>query len=247
MKSLLSALVLVLLSVVASASDAFTQANEDYEAGRYDQAIEAYEKLLEEGPRVSVLNNLGSAHFRSEDYGRAILAFERALVLSPGDKGISANLKLAQDQAAVYPSENPQRSFLQSVGISRGTLAMVALVTSVLLPIGALLLMILGKRSAWVLSIVGLNVVILKLALQPMKHDEDPSLRGIVVAKMATVRLSPFEKAEDRGELASGREVTLGEYKNGYFWVDGSSGSLQGWVSEDEVARVVPRSDEPES
>lgn len=240
MKKLLSALVIQLLVVSANASDVFIQANEDYEAGRYGQAIEAYEELLEEGPRVSVLNNLGSAYFREGDLGRAILSFERALVLSPGDKGIGANLKLAQDQAAVYPSENPQRSFLQFVGVSRGTLAKVALVTSVLLPIGALLLMFLGKRSGWAMLIVVVNVALLKLALQPMKHDENPAMRGIVVAEMATVRLSPFETAEDRGKLASGREVVLGEMKNGYYWIDANNGATQGWVQANEVASVIP-------
>ena len=69
---------LLIMVVVARADDRFAKANEDYRTGHFREAAEQYETLLEnDGPRVSVLQNLGSAYHQLGENGRAILAFER--------------------------------------------------------------------------------------------------------------------------------------------------------------------------
>jgi hypothetical protein len=168
------------------------------------------------------------------------LAFERALLLSPGDPDLKANLKLAQEQAAVFPEEHLKGWRGVLAGISENTLAMVALAAVMVLPILALLQLKFRGRARWLALLVVLDLVVLRVALRPMKDRADESSRGIVLAKPAKVRLSPFERAEEKGTLSSGREVKLGELKNGYFWIDGAGGSTQGWVHDDDVARLIP-------
>ena len=87
-----------------------------------------------------------------------------------------------------------------------------------------------------------LSGVLVKMVLGPLKHKEESGPRGIILADPATVRLSPFEKADSRGPLSTGREVHLGRVENHFYWVEGTSGSLQGWVHEEEVAPVIPKS-----
>jgi hypothetical protein len=96
---------------------------------------------------VAVLQNLGSAYFRSGDEGRAILAFERALLLKPGDPDLKANLKLVRDQAAVFPPPPAEgwRSWLERP--SRKFWSGLALASALLLPVAAGLW--LGLRSRW--------------------------------------------------------------------------------------------------
>ncbi|MEP4078574.1 tetratricopeptide repeat protein [Haloferula sp.] len=240
MKWLVSILVLLLGASIVEAGEDFVQANQHYESGEYAQAAEVYEGLLEEGPRVSVLNNLGSAYFRLEEYGRAILAFERALILKPGDPDLVANLELAQEQAAVFPERGSVggRGFLSKV--SPNTLAVIALIAAVMLPLSALVRVRFKNGTRWAMVLLVLNIVVIRIALRPMKNRVDQESRGVVLAKPATVRLSPFETADSRATLSSGREVVLGESQKGYFWIEANEGATKGWVHGDEVARIIP-------
>ncbi|MGJ8633393.1 MAG: tetratricopeptide repeat protein [Luteolibacter sp.] len=231
-------LICLLFGSLANANDVFDQANASLEAGRYGEAIESYEKLLEEGARVSVLNNLGSAYFHKGDFGRAILAFERSLVLDPGNPHLKKNLEKAQEKAAAYPSDQKTNGFLDFAKISNDGMAKYYLFVALLLPVAAGLFWFSPKWGKLAFVILGINIALLKLAYQPNREKEDPNSRGIVVAKTATVRLSPFEKAEDKGQLPAGREVSLGKLQRGYYWVN--SPEIKGWLSENEVEPVIP-------
>lgn len=85
--------------LAATPDELFGAANSAYEAGDYDAAIAGYEKILAYGlhdPRVHY--NLGNAFFRSGRLGAAILHYERALKLDPGDLEARENLELARSQ-----------------------------------------------------------------------------------------------------------------------------------------------------
>jgi len=74
-----------------------TDADSSYVQGNYQKAIEQYNALLEDGYQsADVYYNLGNAYYRSEEITQAILAYERALLLSPGDADIRFNLQLAR-------------------------------------------------------------------------------------------------------------------------------------------------------
>ena len=77
---------------------AVTKADADsaYVQGNYQKAIELYSTLLKEGQSADIYYNLGNAYYRTEEITQAILAYERALLLSPGDADIRFNLQLAR-------------------------------------------------------------------------------------------------------------------------------------------------------
>lgn len=97
-KSLLLIAAALLLS--AQSADAITKQNADneYKKGNYQQAIKDYEELLKKGSCVSTYYNLGNAYYRTDNITRAILNYERALMLSPGDEDIRFNLQLARSK-----------------------------------------------------------------------------------------------------------------------------------------------------
>ncbi|MEA3286829.1 MAG: tetratricopeptide repeat protein [Candidatus Marinimicrobia bacterium] len=71
--------------------------NQYYEQGDFDQAIEAYETILKsDGATAALYYNLGNAYFNQKDYGKAILYFEKARILSPRDADILHNLKFSK-------------------------------------------------------------------------------------------------------------------------------------------------------
>ena len=68
-----------------------------YEEGDFADAIEAYRAILDRGFENGGLHyNLGNAHFKNGELGWAILAWERAAKLMPGDDDVEANLELAR-------------------------------------------------------------------------------------------------------------------------------------------------------
>ncbi len=241
-KAIASIFFLTAILAFGSASQAFQKANADYAAGSYPEAVQSYEKLLErDGARVSVLRNLGNAYFKMEKYGRAILSFERALVIKPRDPDLLANLKLAQDQAAVYPVRDDSfwTSFLARY--SARSWSMVALASAILLPLAALgWVFRKGKIRLWIAIFVVADLATLGLSFAGMDARSGERDRGIVIANSATVRISPFDKADTRGSLAEGREVSLGNKNNGYLWATSDDGSQEGWVAKDEVLPVIP-------
>lgn len=108
MKKLVLLLFLSLIQFTISANDIFEAANEKYQAGDFDAAIQQYEQLIAEGYLVAELHyNLGSAYFRKNDLTNAVLHFEKAAVLNPGDSNTEYNLELVKsklpDQFEVIP------------------------------------------------------------------------------------------------------------------------------------------------
>lgn len=93
--------VLAFVVVIPLSASAITKKNADdeYKKGNYVQAIRDYEELLKkEGPSVELYYNLGNAYYRVDNITRAVLNYERALMLSPGDDVIRFNLQMARSK-----------------------------------------------------------------------------------------------------------------------------------------------------
>src|SRR5215831_20923693 len=92
---------LVVTSSVFAQLDAdFTKANEEFAQGHFKEAIAAYEALVRAGHwNANLFYDLGNAYFRTRDFGRAILNYERALALDNHHPEATANLQIARDEA----------------------------------------------------------------------------------------------------------------------------------------------------
>ena len=75
------------------------QANQAYVNGEYSYAIELYESVIEqELESYALYYNLGNAYFKENKLGPAILYYERAFRLQPGDEDIRFNLEVARSR-----------------------------------------------------------------------------------------------------------------------------------------------------
>ena len=94
------ALSVMFVLIMPLSANAITKQNADdeYKKGNYQQAIKDYEELLRKGPSVELYYNLGNAYYRTDNITRAVLNYERALLLSPGDNDIRFNLQMARSK-----------------------------------------------------------------------------------------------------------------------------------------------------
>ncbi len=75
------------------------QADEAYAAGNYSEAARLYEQIIaEQGVASAVYYNLGNCYYKTSELGKAILNYERALLLNPGDTDARFNLELARSK-----------------------------------------------------------------------------------------------------------------------------------------------------
>lgn len=86
----------LLVPVTATAQEAlFNEGNRLYQEGDFRGAADRYAAVLEGGYESSALYyNLGNAHFRLGEMAEAVLNYERAARLDPGDEDVRANLTL---------------------------------------------------------------------------------------------------------------------------------------------------------
>lgn len=93
-------LLIMIMSVFSFAAHAVTKAEADsaYVRQNYTQAIKDYERLLSHGVSADLYYNLGNAYYRADNITHAVLNYERALILSPGDKDIRFNLQMARSK-----------------------------------------------------------------------------------------------------------------------------------------------------
>lgn len=93
-------LLLALMAWLPSDAGAITKANADsaYARQQYQQAIKDYEELLHDGVSAELYYNLGNAYYRTDNITRAVLNYERALLLAPGDGDIRFNLQMARSK-----------------------------------------------------------------------------------------------------------------------------------------------------
>lgn len=78
----------------------------------FASAIQIYESLLQQGEAPEIYYNLGNSYYKMDDIARAILNYERALLLSPGNADIRANLEIARSKAIDKVTPIPEIFFV---------------------------------------------------------------------------------------------------------------------------------------
>ncbi len=96
----LAVVLLLLLSTLTASAATVNKADADslYAAEHYQQAAHSYEALLKQGVSSDLYYNLGNCYYRMDDMTRAVLNYERALLLSPGDRDVRLNLQMARSK-----------------------------------------------------------------------------------------------------------------------------------------------------
>jgi tetratricopeptide (TPR) repeat protein len=219
----------------------FSAANKLYALGKFPDAANAYEKILQTGARSpALLFNYANAEFKSGHLGKAIAAYRRAAQLSPRDDEIRANLAFARGQvqgASIH--ESRWQSWADVLTLNEG-----ALLTAALFWLTLALLVARQIRPALVprlksatrifavLTILSASV----LGLQAAEHFSQAT--AVVIDTEATARSGPFDDAQKAFVAHDGAELSVLARHGDWVQVTDGAGGI-GWLSTKQV-EVLP-------
>ena len=238
----------MLQAAFTTPADAFRQAEAIYQQERYGEAIEIYESIRANGVEDGVLYyNLGNAYFKSGQLGFAILSYERARKLLPGDEDVRANLAFAGTlvSGGLEPPPLPLAigwvvDLYQRTG--PGLLAQV-LSLSFLIGGSAVTLLLLDRgpsfRTATLVVLAGSGLVALLAgaSLVAKVRAESNRIEAVVVTENAYVRSGPGESSPRLAEIHEGLKLRILGEREGFLQVSLANG-LTGWVPREQVERI---------
>ena len=249
-----SATVVLLMLLVLIPSSSFAQkslkalGDEAYGKGNYQQAINDYEQLLKQGVSADVYYNLGNAYYRSENITKAIINYERALLLSPGDEDIRFNLQLARSKTIdkITPESEMffvtwYRSLVNMTSVDGW--AYIALVS--LLAALCLALVYLFASKVWLRKIgffAGILMVVLFIVSNIFAYHQrrilDNRTSAIVIAPSVNVKTTPEAAAKDAFLIHEGTKVEItDDSMNDWKCIHLANGK-EGWVSTKVLERI---------
>ena len=88
--------IMFFITLTANAASMKEKADSAYAAENYTEAIEIYNDILKEGTSADIYYNLGNSYYKTDEIAKAILNYERAILLRPWDSDIQHNLNLAR-------------------------------------------------------------------------------------------------------------------------------------------------------
>ena len=185
----------------------------------YASAVELYEALLASGEAAEVYYNLGNSYYKLDDIARAILNYERALLLQPGNADIRANLEIARAKTVDRETPIPEvffvtwgRSLVNILGVDAWARLAIA---CFILCLGCFALFFVSgrvriKKMGFTGGIVLLIVVLIAhLAGVQQKRGLTRRNDAIVVTPSVTVRSTPSESGTSLFILHEGRKVEI--------------------------------------
>jgi len=252
----ISLLLLLLLTAFTRTAPAVTpeevtSANNDFESGRFIDAIASYQAMLDSTQLAKVSSpelwyNLGLAEEKSGDLPAATLSFRRALVLNPtltparnalaaalGTLGVPAVASSGGWREQIPARLHPK--FMIVGGSIVGWLGLFLLVFAVM-----------GKTRrtpliglALAIAVLGYGFAIEGGMIDPRRLAAD---EAVVTARNApALHVTPADSAATSGTLAPGSLITILS-RNGMWWYVTDGFGQTGWIFSTTVTPLLPNS-----
>ena len=242
--------VLMILMLMPLSANAITKQNADdeYAKGNYQQAIKDYQEILKAGVSSEIYYNLGNAYYRTDNITQALLAYERALQLSPGDNDIRFNLQYARSKTIDKITPETEmffvtwyNSLVNFTSVDRwANTAIVSIVMALLL-----ILVFLFAPQMWARKsgFYGSAVFLLLFAFANLfafqqKHEFETKQGAIVIAPTVNVKKTPAASGTDVFVIHEGTRVDITDRGmkqwRGIKLADGR----EGWLKTSQIEEI---------
>lgn len=226
-------------SLQAAEEPAFAKANQAYSEGRFQEAVDGYEGLVQSGRwHANLFYNLGNTWFRLGDHGKAILNYERALALDPHHPEATANLQLVRDESrALELRKNEIDRYVAMVTPTE--YSVVAAIAFWFILAGLVGLFFSKRRSVQVAMIAGGFLVGGASQFAYYTSEDGPRGRAlaIVTGKDVEARLATADSASSVLALPPGSEIKILSERGDWIYA-ALPNDLRGWLPAKSAARV---------
>jgi len=222
--------------------------NAAYNKADYTKAISFYQHFLNGNiESAQAYYNLGNCYFRTNEIGKAILYYEKAEKLTPGEPDVQYNLQLANQKITdKVTSDAPIFIYSDWKKMEdKFTEKQWALICIGLLCLGLLLFgiylsasgMLIRQLSFW----SGCIIIIFSLFTLYLAHQQYELLNShdtaIVMASTVTVTGAPDEKATQLFVIHEGTKVSIVKTEGEWTEVKLSNGN-QGWLISSDISEI---------
>lgn len=238
----------VLPAATSDNATLWDDANTAYINADYRRALELYHNIEQRGVASAKLYyNIGNAYFKDGKTGRAILYYNKALRLSPGDEDIRYNLDVAnsytKDHIQIVPELFASR-WIRSVRqtVSGNVWAVLSLVffAAMLFAVMIYLLVqsLLFRKVGFFAAIVCLLlfVVTASFAISERRRSNSPT-EAIVMSAAVSVKASPDKTSTDMFVLHEGTKVRVGNGMADWVEITIADGK-KGWIESRSIEMI---------
>ncbi len=187
---------------------------------------------------ADALYNLANSYARAGKPGLAVLHYERAALLAPGDPDINANLEYVLASAHVPPQ--PRTRLTRIVAAAPPTLAAWIGVLGIALAGASLLARKFTPRFGLLRAssiLLGVTLIALTISnamlLWPRMHE------AVILVNQTPARVSPVPMGDTAFVLSEAETVTITAAHEDFILIR-TRGGLSGWVARASLAAVVP-------
>ncbi|MFP4033823.1 MAG: tetratricopeptide repeat protein [Desulfococcaceae bacterium] len=226
-----------------SPGEAFLEGIRLYRAEEFAEAAEAFSRAAEAGePSAGLCYNLGNAHLKAGDLGRAILWYERGLKRDPNDPDLRFNheyaLSLARDEQVDPTPEIVRILFFWKYRLPPKTVQWLAAGFNALFWLALGVRMVRRRRLLNPVTGVLLVFTLLFTGTALFNYWEARYLRtGVILPEEVSVRSGLTEDATELFVLHAGTKVRIEREREDHLRVRYAEGKI-GWVENEAVGEI---------
>jgi len=222
--------------------------NNFYRNGDYDNAIEEYKKLVDEGYLgTSLFYNLGNTHYRIGKIGYAILYYEKALKLSPSDVDVKHNLDFAHFSTIDRIQPLPKfflfdwwEALLTSFSVNGWAYVVFIFYLLILSLIAAYFFAkpVSQQKFIFLSGIASVFLLTLSISLFVVKINREATLKsGVIIEQVVTVKSSPDPQSTDSFVIHEGLKVNLEDQLDNWVKIRLADGKV-GWIENSSLEQI---------
>ena len=223
----------------SSLNTLFEQANHSHTRGEYQQAIDQYRAIVtNHGISAPLLYNLANSYAANGQSGQAVVNYERALRLLPGDADIQANLDQVRKDSGLYRDDKPFYERIagllqadQWLVISGAAFLLLALTTLAV----NLLKQFFFNQIRWLIIS---SLLVISTCLPAALFQYQAWNDGVVIGDKTKLLISPFAEAASSGSIRAGRLIRPGKNHGQYVLIQDETGQT-GWIGMESFLLIA--------
>lgn len=250
MKKILSIILLswTVTAMAQSPRELMSQGNVAFQKSDFVTAAKCYGKILEAGyANADLYYNLGNAYYRQDEFGQAILNYERALRLKPNFRDAQENLDLAnskiEDEIKALPElfivtwARNITTWFSHTGWRIVILCLLALLGA------AVAIFVLSRDYLWRkgaliggIAVTGLLLIAIACSIATGVRQNSHN-KAIVTSPLVVVKSSPESNSVDKLILHEGTKVDVEETLGDWHKIHIADGNT-GWLTDADITVI---------